>query len=569
MIRLHVIKLTIFISLFTFFSYWSNLSAQVGTRDTLLMWKHFDYTLDDNNGVSWYSTTDIVEEGYPGVVIENEYVRLVILPEYGARIISFFYKPTGHEQFYTNPVGVPYGMGAGNFYYDWLMVFGGVFPTFPEPEHGKTWFLPWQWELTENSDERISLKMELQDTINFPGHPGKFNTGVTEIRCISTITLEKGKTSFELKHELQNTRALNVTFEYWTCTTLAPGSVTGSTFTPANSEIIAPIDYVYLKDDWWSWMGNAENPAPQFGNHVFEYNNLALYDNWDDMGIAYAYPNIDADYYGVVNHTNGEGVFRVSDNAGVTPGMKFWTWGAQQGLNADPEDFYENARPYIELWSGISTQFFEDASLPALETISWTETYLPTIAMDSFSIVNAHGALYLGAAADGNERFLSKVFMNQPDSNFSLRIVLDGDVSIPLYDDEFTAMSESSTSLSLYLDDYSIPDGDYTLSAAVTDENDEILISSTIPVTVPLPVFGIPQYSLARPDVIRMNSNTYKLVFPVSESRIINLYAINGRMIDQQLVYGSEALIQIETAGFYVIQVIENGHAYSIKIKCM
>jgi hypothetical protein len=66
-----------------------------------------------------------------------------------------------------------------------------------------------------------------------------------------------------------------------------------------------------------------------------------------------------------------------------------------------------------------------------------------------------------------------------------------------------------------------------------------------------------------------MNSNSYKLVFSGNESRIINLYAINGRMVDQQAVFGSEAMIQVETAGFYVIQVIENGHAYSIKIKCM
>jgi hypothetical protein len=150
-----------------------------------------------------------------------------------------------------------------------------------------------------------------------------------------------------------------------------------------------------------------------------------------------------------------------------------------------------------------------------------------------------------------------------------MRIVLDGDVSIPLHDDEFTALSENSTSLSLYLDDYNIPDGDYTLSAVITDGNDETLITCAIPVTVPLPAFGIPQYSLSRPDVIRINSSSYKLVFSGIDSRIINLYNINGQIIDQQAAYGSEAYIQVETAGFYVIQVIENGYAYAIKIKCM
>lgn len=129
----------IFILLIT--SYFTT-TAQVSHRDTLLYWKHFDYELDANNGMEWYSTNNIVEEVFQGIVLENEFVRLVILPDYGARVISFLYKPTGHEQFYTNPVGTPYGIGEGNFYYNWLMVFGGVFPTFPEPEHGKTWFLP-------------------------------------------------------------------------------------------------------------------------------------------------------------------------------------------------------------------------------------------------------------------------------------------------------------------------------------------------------------------------------------------------------------------------------------------
>ncbi len=54
------------------------------------------------------------------------------------RIISMIYKPTGHEQLYQNPVGTPYGPRWDAFYYDWLMVWGGIFPTFPEAEHGKS-----------------------------------------------------------------------------------------------------------------------------------------------------------------------------------------------------------------------------------------------------------------------------------------------------------------------------------------------------------------------------------------------------------------------------------------------
>ena len=540
-------------------------NAQVTHRDTLLSWRHFDYELDAENGMSWYSTNSIVEEEYLGIVLENEYVRLVVLPGFGARIISFLYKPTGHEQFYTNPVGNPYGIGDGNFYYDWLMVFGGVFPTFPEPEHGKTWFLPWQWEFTEIIVQRISLKMEIQDTINFPGHPGKFNNGVTEIRCTSTVTLESGKTSFELEHKLENTRSSPVTLEYWTCTTLAPGSVPGDTYTPASAEIIAPIDFVYLKDDWWSWMGTAEVRAPELGNHVFHYNNLAIFENWDDMGIAYAYPDIQNEYYGVVNHENNEAVFRVSDNAGITPGMKFWTWGAQQGLNADPENFYHTARPYIELWSGLSTQFFEDASLDAFESLSWKETYLPTVTMDDFSVVNEHGAMHLAAIAGDDERFEYNVFMNLPDSIYTMTIALVGPVDITLYDDTFVAESNAGTTQALYLSDFNIPDGSYELYANITRPGKDILAYS-MPVTIPLPANNIPQYNISMPKVIRLGDHAFKLVFSENAQRNIVVCGINGQLVDQQAVHGTEANIKVETAGFYIIQIYEDGIVYPVKI---
>ena len=66
-------------------------------------------------------------------MLENRYLKVTLVPEFGGRILSIIYKLTGHEQLYRNEVGVPYGINANNFYYDWLMVYGGIFPTFPMP----------------------------------------------------------------------------------------------------------------------------------------------------------------------------------------------------------------------------------------------------------------------------------------------------------------------------------------------------------------------------------------------------------------------------------------------------
>jgi len=540
--------------------------GQVAYRDTTISWKHYDYSLDENNGMGSYSTTEIVEDLYNGVVIENEYVRLVVLPEFGARILSFFYKPTGHEQFYINPVGTQYGMGEGNFYYDWLMVFGGVFPTFPEPEHGKTWFLEWQWELTEVSADKVSLKMELQDTINYPFHPGKFNNGITEVRCTSTVTLRKGKTCFELRHDIENTKQATVPFEYWTCLTLAPGSDPENTFTPANSEIVAPIEYIYLKDDWWSWMGNAEKPAYNLGDHVFEYNNLAIYENWQDMGIGYAFPAMEADYYGVINHENTEGVFRLADNSVITSGMKFWTWGAEQGLNADPLDFYDIARPYIELWSGLSSQFFEDAYLQPNEGISVNETYLPTVGLESATFVNESGAIHLDHTAEGAEKLTAAIFTTSPGYDHEVFFSLEGMNSISLPEGSFTSSGHEPALFSFLTDDHSIDDGDYTFLARVFDNTGLKVLEASIPVKIPYQSQGITAGEGSKPKMLRISGNRYKIEFAGNKKRTLSVFTLNGQLFYKITITGNEAFIHVVKSGVYLVHVNEGNREYSLKL---
>lgn len=540
------------------------ISAQVTHRDTTVAWQHFDYTLNADGGMGTYSTSNIVTEIFNGIVLENEYVRLVVLPEFGARIISFVYKPTGHEQLYQNPVGVPYGMGDGNFYYDWLMVYGGIFPTFPEPEHGKSWLLPWQWELTEVSDERISLQMSLQDVTEFPGHPWKFNNGVTEVLCTSTVTLENGKSSFDFHHTIENTKNTQVAFEYWTCTTLAPGSESGNTFTPENSEIIVPIDYVYLKDDWWSWMGNAEVRVPAMGSHVFEYDNLAWFYNWDDMGIAYAHPQVEGDYYGIINHDNEEGIFRVSDND-ITPGMKFWTWGAEQSFSADPNNFYDNARPYIELWSGFSGQFFEDAILQPNEVVSWTETYLTTIEMVSVDNVSAAGAIDVRAVPEGEKRIEAEVFLSLPDTLFELGLYLNGGIQMPLLETQFFAKDSESESFEVFTSQYEIPDGSYTLVANVK-KADEVVLSTEIPVTFPLSGTGISENEINDVKVLRLHNNVIALEFQDPGQRRLEVFDIGGRLLLQKGFSGTGTEVSLHDHGIHLFRIIDENRSTVIKV---
>jgi hypothetical protein len=393
----------------------------VTKTDTMIDWKHWNYTLNADNTIQDYSAgpRSIVDQMFPAIVLENDWVKVTLVPEYGGRILSILYKPTGHEELYQNPVGAPYGYMGGSFYYNWLMVFGGIFPTLAEPEHGKAWLLPWNATVDDQSPDHVSVHMTKTDDIDATSvTPGKFNYGKTGLQVDATVTLYRDRSSVDMAMQLTNTQTNDVNFEYWTCTTLAPGSDPANPRTPGTAEIIAPISQI--ETTWGGWLSGPEyRPWDQ---------SLSLFSNWQDDGILYAYPAAVAPFWGVINHDAHEGLFRIADNS-VTPGLKMWTWGYQQSQidPTDPNNAANSARPYIELWGGVSHEFFTPATLAAGAGKQWTESYLPTVGLDQVTAASADGAAYVSAqTSGGNVTFAADFFSAHPGVAVTGTLSLDG-----------------------------------------------------------------------------------------------------------------------------------------------
>lgn len=94
------------------------------------------------------------------VILENDSLRVTVLPEWGSKIQSILYKPSGYEALWQNPDGVykrtdysdPYPHGE-------ISGFDEMFPTISEccyeqfpwqgtvlPDHGEVWTIPWKAE---------------------------------------------------------------------------------------------------------------------------------------------------------------------------------------------------------------------------------------------------------------------------------------------------------------------------------------------------------------------------------------------------------------------------------------
>ena len=218
------------------------------------------------------------------------------------------------------------------------------------------------------------------------------------------------------------------------------------------------------------------------------------------------------------------------------------------------------------MWSGISTQFFENAYFAPNETISWTETYLPSLSMSSVDEVNENGAIHLKHTDDSTEIFIVKVFATLPDSALELSMRLEGNNTVNLNDKGFISNSEAANKLTYNISDYQIDNGDYDLVAKVFDNSGNLLIESSIPVTIPFQTDGIPGIDQTAPQIVQMSNNVYKLVFKEPGIRTLSVISINGQLIDQKQISDQSVFIKIDQPGMYVIRLMENGRAHSFKI---
>ena len=137
-------------------------------------------------------------------------------------------------------------------------------------------------------------------------------------------------------------QARAIDYEYWTCTTLAPGSDPNNPKTTGGAEIIAPIDAYRTP----AWSANLSVADESLGPGSSRFEKLRYFKNWPSMGIAYAAPDMQGgNFWGVINHDNEEGIIRIADNT-VTPGLKMWTWGFPSFTDeTDPRKDPNPARP--------------------------------------------------------------------------------------------------------------------------------------------------------------------------------------------------------------------------------
>src|SRR5437899_57220 len=106
--------------------------------------------------------------------------------------------------------------------------------------------------------------------------------GSTGIEATYYVTLKADRAAFDARVVLKNPQPRAIPYEYWTCTTLAPGSDVKNPKTTGGAEIIAPI----LAYSTPAWSTNLSGGDESLGPGRSRFAKLRYFRNCPARGIA-------------------------------------------------------------------------------------------------------------------------------------------------------------------------------------------------------------------------------------------------------------------------------------------
>ena len=262
------------------------------------------------------------EKTYRALYLENEYIRICVLPEIGGRVFEAVDKTNGYDFLYRQHVIKPALIGMLGA---WIS--GGIEWNFPH-HHRSRAFMPMDYRLEENPDGSKTVWLS---EIEFR-HRMRFTIG---------LTVYPGRSYFEATIKPYNRTPYAHSFLYWANVSVHAGPDYQVFFPPGTryatyhgknafahwpiaQESYRGIDYRGVDLSWWR-----NHPSPNsFFAWNYEDDFLAGYDHGQNAGVAY-----------VANHH-------------VAPGKKLWEWGpGPQGQMWD-KILTDEDGPYIELMVG-------------------------------------------------------------------------------------------------------------------------------------------------------------------------------------------------------------------------
>jgi tetratricopeptide (TPR) repeat protein len=307
------------------------------------------------------------DRAYRALWLENEYLKISILPEIGGRIFTAQDKTDGYDFFYRQRVIKPALIGMLGA---WIS--GGVeWNVFHH--HRATSFMPVQSAITEGADGSRTVFV-----------------GETEwrqrMRWVIGLTVRPGRSYVEAAVRMTNRTPLVHSMLYFS----NPAVHTNESY-----QVVFPPDVdwatFHAKTDFAPWPFAR---GPFVGRDFAPGTDLSLWKN-HPYPISFFVYRSGQDFLGGYDHGKHAGVVHVADRD-TMPGKKFWTWGNGPDGRMWDEILTDEDGPYIELMTGGFSDNQPDYSwIEPGESRTVVHYWYPVRELGGVKAANLEGALNL------------------------------------------------------------------------------------------------------------------------------------------------------------------------------
>jgi tetratricopeptide (TPR) repeat protein len=322
------------------------------------------------------------------VWIENEFLRVLVLPEIGGRIHAIQDKTNGCDLIYNQPVIKPALVGLAG---PWVS--GGIEFNWPQ-HHRPATFLPVDLEIEERADGSKIIWCSDHDPM-------------CRMKGMHGVCLHPGKAFLELKVRAYNRTPFTQTFLWWANVATRVHEAYQSFFPPdvhcvADHARRSMSGYPLAKGFYYGVnhgeRGRNGIPQPEIPKQFipphctglksknpnlpdYAPNDLTFYANIP-VPTSYMCLGSREDFFGGYDYKAQAGIVHIA-NHHISPGKKQWTWGNHEfgyawDRNLTDADARGEFAPYIEIMAGVYTDNQPDFSfLQPGETKSWSQYWYP------------------------------------------------------------------------------------------------------------------------------------------------------------------------------------------------
>ncbi|MBR5175704.1 MAG: DUF5107 domain-containing protein [Bacteroidales bacterium] len=296
------------------------------------------------------SVSDVkTNKAYRAAWLENEYLKIMILPELGGRVQMAYDKIAKRHFIYYNHVIKPALVGLTG---PWIS--GGIEFNWPQ-HHRPSTFLPVDCKVVDNPDGSVTVWVSEMEKM-------------THQKGMAGITLYPGRAYLEVKGVVYNRTPLPQTFLWWANPAVHVNNHYQSVFPP---DINAVFDH--------GKRAVSTFPIASGTYYKVDYSAGVDISNYKNIKVPTSYMAVNSkyDFEGGYENDSRCGMLHVA-NHHVAPGKKQWTWGNGDFGKAWDRNLTDHDGPYIELMAGVYTENQPDFSwiMPGEEK-EFTQYFMP------------------------------------------------------------------------------------------------------------------------------------------------------------------------------------------------